>query len=127
MCGIWAYIGNIARLQANTAKQCTETLLPRGPESINTAVFANGSAHLGFTRLAINGLHPSGMQPMTYGRIHWICNGEIYNWKELRDFEYIGSYNSTEFLVYFIENENLNALKITPSRLLACCVSDVVK
>lgn len=85
MCGIWAYIGNVARLQAETASQCTKTLLPRGPESINTGVFANGSAHLGFTRLAINGLHPSGMQPMTYGRIHWICNGEIYNWKELRD------------------------------------------
>jgi asparagine synthase (glutamine-hydrolysing) len=85
MCGIWAYIGNVARLQTDTAKQCTETILSRGPESISTAVFANGNAHFGFTRLAINGLHPSGMQPMTYGRTHWICNGEIYNWKELRD------------------------------------------
>jgi hypothetical protein len=43
------------------------------------------------------------------------------NWKELRDFEYTDSYNSTEFLVYFIENENLNALKVgvgTGGRLL---------
>ena len=43
------------------------------------------------------------------------------NWAELRDFEYTGSHNSSEFLVYFIENENLNALKVgvgTGGRLL---------
>ena len=43
------------------------------------------------------------------------------NWKELRDFEYTDSYNSSEFLVYFIENEDLNALKVgvgTGGRLL---------
>jgi hypothetical protein len=43
------------------------------------------------------------------------------NWKESRDFEYTGSYNSSEFLVYFIENEDLNALKVgvgTGGRLL---------
>ena len=25
------------------------------------------------------------MQPMSMDSVHWICNGEIYNWKELRD------------------------------------------
>jgi hypothetical protein len=43
------------------------------------------------------------------------------NWAELRDFEYTGQHNSSEFLVYFIENENLNALKVgvgTGGRLL---------
>jgi asparagine synthase (glutamine-hydrolysing) len=43
---------------------------------------------LGFTRLAINGLTPAGMQPFHYqyihpihgkSTLHWICNGEIYN------------------------------------------------
>jgi asparagine synthase (glutamine-hydrolysing) len=38
---------------------------------------------LGFTRLAINGLNNAGMQPMQRGGINWVCNGEIYNWKEL--------------------------------------------
>jgi hypothetical protein len=33
-------------------------------------------------------------------------------WKELRDFEYTASYNPNEFLVYFIENEQLNAVKV---------------
>lgn len=43
------------------------------------------------------------------------------DWKELRDFEYTDRYNSSEFLVYFIENEDLNALKVgvgTGGRLL---------
>lgn len=43
------------------------------------------------------------------------------NWAELRDFEYTGHHNSSEFLVYFIENENLNAVKVgvgTGGRLL---------
>ena len=45
---------------------------------------------LGFTRLAINGLEPTGMQPMTrdYPTCDyrtWVCNGEIYNWRELAD------------------------------------------
>ena len=39
---------------------------------------------LGFTRLAINGLTESGNQPMKGNDgLHWICNGEIYNWAQL--------------------------------------------
>jgi asparagine synthase (glutamine-hydrolysing) len=37
----------------------------------------------GFTRLAINGLTDAGMQPYVKGSISWVCNGEIYNSKEL--------------------------------------------
>jgi asparagine synthase (glutamine-hydrolysing) len=45
---------------------------------------------LGFTRLAINGLNGDGMQPFKWrardGSVyHWICNGEIYNWRALAD------------------------------------------
>jgi len=38
---------------------------------------------MGFTRLAINGLSDKGMQPFYSQQTSWICNGEIYNWKEL--------------------------------------------
>jgi asparagine synthase (glutamine-hydrolysing) len=37
----------------------------------------------GFTRLAINGLTDAGMQPYVRGSISWVCNGEIYNSREL--------------------------------------------
>jgi asparagine synthase (glutamine-hydrolysing) len=40
---------------------------------------------LGFTRLALNGLGTQGMQPMKEGRLWWVCNGEIYNWKALAE------------------------------------------
>lgn len=38
---------------------------------------------MGFHRLAINGLTPESDQPINIGDIHLICNGEIYNYKEL--------------------------------------------
>lgn len=42
-------------------------------------------AILGFTRLALNDLTTDGMQPFSQGEIRWMCNGEVYNWKELAD------------------------------------------
>jgi asparagine synthase (glutamine-hydrolysing) len=42
-----------------------------------------GSVILGFTRLAINGLSPRGHQPLISNGIAVVCNGEIYNYKEL--------------------------------------------
>ena len=42
---------------------------------------------IGFHRLAINGLDTKGDQPMTIetslGRLYFVCNGEIYNYKQL--------------------------------------------
>ena len=40
---------------------------------------------IGFHRLAINGLDEESNQPMTIDDITLICNGEIYNYKELFD------------------------------------------
>jgi len=62
-------------------KKCLATLESRGPEG--TCILEVGDATLGFTRLGLNGLTDAGMQPMQKGGIAWICNGEIYNWKEL--------------------------------------------
>jgi asparagine synthase (glutamine-hydrolysing) len=53
-----------------------------------------------FYRLAINDLSPAGMQPFTYDDIMFVCNGEIYNHRELTpiknksvsDCECIGAY-----------------------------------
>lgn len=42
-----------------------------------------GSVSLGFTRLAINGLSPRGHQPIFDKGIAVVCNGELYNYKEL--------------------------------------------
>ena len=54
----------------------------RGPE--HSVLTLSGSKSLfGFHRLAINGLNPESNQPIENGDIKLICNGEIYNYKEL--------------------------------------------
>jgi len=78
MCGIWCSLGKI---DYDVMMRCLKTLEARGPEG--TRVLKLGDVQLGFTRLALNGLSEEGMQPMQRGQIAWICNGEIYNWKEL--------------------------------------------
>lgn len=76
MCGILAVFGKPIALAKNLAK-----LKNRGPEE--TTMMEKDRIQLGFTRLAINGL-TNGSQPFqdNFG-ITWMCNGEIYNHKEL--------------------------------------------
>ena len=76
MCGIIACIGSKIDMQKQVDK-----LRSRGPEGIR--IFENMGYQLGFTRLAINGLSNQGMQPMHNPDFDWICNGEIYNFREL--------------------------------------------
>ena len=78
MCGIWAAFGD---------KPCPDAhcwlkkMSGRGPEESVLKQVSGGV--LGFARLAINGLNHGGMQPMESGSLQWVCNGEIYNWREL--------------------------------------------
>lgn len=58
-----------------------KALSARGPESM--VIKELYSSTMGFTRLAINGLNEEGMQPFTRGPLHWMCNGEIYNWQDI--------------------------------------------
>lgn len=80
MCGIWFRLGKL--LVIHNPKQWIQTLTPRGPEDM-TVTTLSGDITLGFTRLAINGLTSQGMQPFGNHGLVWMCNGEIYNWKEL--------------------------------------------
>lgn len=54
----------------------------RGPE-YSTLTRVSIEAFFGFHRLAINGLNNISNQPIIYNDITLICNGEIYNYKEL--------------------------------------------
>jgi len=80
MCGIWAAL----KAKGFTTEQALayiKKLEPRGPEY--TAVNDVSGVILGFTRLAINGLTPLGHQPFLQTKTATVCNGEIYNYKEL--------------------------------------------
>jgi asparagine synthase (glutamine-hydrolysing) len=81
MCGIWFYLGHSNEVLDNH-NLSIRRLTARGPEGMRR-MDISGVGVMGFTRLAINGLNPLGMQPMTNGRLWWVCNGEIYNWRAL--------------------------------------------
>lgn len=90
MCGIWAFFQKKEVPEGFDAKiqQAIETLKARGPEDFQVYDFdcQNGfKGKLAFARLAINGLTPAGNQPFKHQNIVSMCNGEIYNHKELEE------------------------------------------
>ena len=53
----------------------------RGPDG--TTYYTDRHCYMGFHRLAINGLNKKSGQPLFYKNYVLICNGEIFNYKEL--------------------------------------------
>lgn len=87
MCGICGFIkfnGPVSTEDDKIIADMNRTLIHRGPDAQDTLLFDNVA--LGFSRLSIIGLG-NGMQPM-YNEDHsivMICNGEIFNYIELRE------------------------------------------
>ncbi len=84
MCGIAGIIGSIEPSDIDTVAEMTNLLRHRGPDAGRVADFPG--AVLGFRRLSIIDLSDRAMQPMVSadGRHVLLCNGEIYNYRELR-------------------------------------------
>ena len=109
MCGIFAYITNDTISDVDKYKLISEynKIQHRGPDNSKYVVIENNdmkyftnkikekniyhnqntNIFIGFHRLAINDLSDVGNQPFTSpdGNITLVCNGEIYNYKELAD------------------------------------------
>jgi asparagine synthase (glutamine-hydrolysing) len=86
MCGI---VG-IVSARGGSAPDVTamrDRLAHRGPDDAGDWRSADGAVALGHRRLAIIDLSPGGHQPMldVTGSLTIIFNGEIYNYRELRD------------------------------------------
>lgn len=83
MCGIFALLNNDAnQFEEKQIQKCFVIGKKRGPEgSIYRAIYKQQI--MGFHRLAINGLNAESDQPIIIDNIALICNGEIYNYKEL--------------------------------------------
>ena len=83
MCGIFSLFNTV--LTDAQLKQLYEVFMlgsRRGPE-FSTLKKVHQKAYFGFHRLAINGINVKSNQPLQYNDITIICNGEIYNYKEL--------------------------------------------
>jgi asparagine synthase (glutamine-hydrolysing) len=72
---------------ASATRKMTGLLARRGPDSEGFWSDPSGNLQLGFRRLSILDLSPAGNQPMFSqdGRSVLIFNGEIYNFRELRE------------------------------------------
>lgn len=101
MCGIFAIFPKVQDgIPPNKShiREAFNTIKHRGPD--NSSLIITPSYVLGFHRLSINDLSDSGNQPFESGmktrtetetgteaetETKTICNGEIYNWKELSE------------------------------------------
>ncbi len=92
MCSIMGYCGSGATF--DDFMKGFERTVSRGPD--DSRVIDTGKGLLGFHRLSIMGLTPSGMQPFALEGSYVVCNGELYGFEkqkqELRDKGY--SFNS---------------------------------
>ncbi|HXO75172.1 MAG TPA: hypothetical protein VN824_08065, partial [Puia sp.] len=87
MCGITGILSNNpANITDQRLKSMTDAIAHRGPDGEMTWISGSGLAGLGHRRLSIIDLSPAGAQPMHYLQRYTIVhNGEIYNYRELRD------------------------------------------
>lgn len=82
MCGIFALLNNKNTHTMTFIEEQFNKGKGRGPE-FSKLQQVDQEAIFGFHRLAINGLNSESNQPIIVGNVNLICNGEIYNYKEL--------------------------------------------
>lgn len=80
MCGLMAVCSRSISL--TSFETAFDPLHKRGPDAKRIEMIEEGI--MGFYRLAIMDLSEAGMQPMKLNQSIGICNGEIYNYKELK-------------------------------------------
>ena len=119
MCGIVGYVGLDAPITKERLSAMRDTMVHRGPDGdgIFVSTEENAAVGLGHRRLAIIDTREIGLQPLSNedGTIHAIFNGEIYNFRELRE-ELIAhghvfrTLTDTEVLVHLYEDRGDNLL-----------------
>lgn len=108
MCGIAGFVDNSSDKE-KIIKAMTDEIIHRGPDSSGKFISKDGKVALGIRRLSIIDLK-TGDQPISSsdGSITVVFNGEIYNYRKLReDLKNIGykfrTTSDTEVLVYLYQ------------------------
>jgi len=118
MCGICGEItfdGREVREEGLVAMR--DQLVHRGPDSFGTYVSTRRTSGLGFRRLKIIDLSPNASQPMANedGTVQAVFNGEIYNYKTLREGlvsrgHRFRSQSDTEVIVHLYEEKGADCI-----------------
>jgi asparagine synthase (glutamine-hydrolysing) len=113
MCGIIATIG----YNTDDVNEMLEAIEHRGRDNRGIKEFQYKDKHiiLGHNRLSINDTSPLGNQPMEYGGVELIVNGEIWNYPQLRkEYEERGykfkSNSDSEIILFLYKEGELNRL-----------------
>jgi asparagine synthase (glutamine-hydrolysing) len=90
MCGltaILAYNCSAPGVDRDEIVRIRDSMAARGPDGKGLWLSADGRVGLGHRRLSLLDLSAAGAQPMTNndGSLHIVFNGEIYNYRELRE------------------------------------------
>ncbi len=85
MCGICGYI-NISKNKQDPSvlKNMVNTLHHRGPDSQGYFEDQEHQVFLGHARLSIIDISDNGRQPMSFGNLTIVFNGEIYNYRGIK-------------------------------------------
>ena len=86
MCGICGYVNcSKARQGREVLCKMIDTLHHRGPDSQGYFDDDEHQVFLGHSRLSIIDISDTGSQPMSLDNLTIVLNGEIYNYKEIKD------------------------------------------
>lgn len=83
MCGIIGYIDKAPSVELGL--QMAKALKHRGPDHQGAKLYAQNHCCLAHARLSIIDLRAAANQPMEYGNLAIVFNGEIYNFKEIKE------------------------------------------
>ena len=97
MCGIFALLNySTENIDCNKIITDFNKGVNRGPEKSSLNFDDDLNIVKGFHRLAINGLNDISNQPITINSYSLICNGEIYNYKQLYNLMNIIPYTNSD-------------------------------
>lgn len=87
MCGIAGFVDFKFSSDESVLKKMTDSLIHRGPDDSGYFYLSDSFSQvgLGHRRLSILDLSTQGHQPMVFQHYQIIFNGEIYNFKEIRN------------------------------------------
>ena len=87
MCGITGFVDFSNRSSQQVLSEMTQLLHHRGPDGQGEFFKQQNNFQIAFghRRLSIIDLTASANQPMSFGNLHVVFNGEIYNYNEIRD------------------------------------------
>jgi asparagine synthase (glutamine-hydrolysing) len=129
MCGIAVYCGSSEQRKQQLAQEFRR-ISYRGPD--NTVVKDFGpNGWMGFHRLKIMDLSDAGNQPLSYNNIHVVCNGEIYNYKELTNIYqhsyHFHSHSDCEALLPLFIDRGIVGMAQSLDAEFACVIYDEAK